>query len=136
MTTNLTFTTSATETLRGGTDYNITQTGGGTNVDLTFTRPSTIHSDTVTGNEFPFIQAVQTLNFSIMNLDALSAGNDASVTLDGTVLNNKGEITVGSFGQVTIDTQVLGGAGSLQFINGGLAELNSMVGGGQRFRRG
>jgi hypothetical protein len=99
MTTNLNFTTSTTETLRGGTDYNITQynTQGAPTleVNLTFTLPSTIDNDSISG-----IANAQTINFNVLTLaDNLSidVGYNGSATFNGQVFTNNGIMSASGY---------------------------------------
>jgi hypothetical protein len=133
MTTDLNFTSSTTETLLGGTDYNINQSAE-TDVTLKFTLPSTLDNDTITSN------AVQTLNFNIMNLThGLSASSPAGggtlENLNGDILNNNGTITAYDSANITINNKLLGGDG-MSFIGGSTMRVKGVVGSGQTFNVG
>lgn len=136
MTTNLTFTHSTTETLRGGTDYNINQhaSGPGANdqVTLTFILPSTIDNDTISA--FGSAGSThQTLNFNIMNLTGtLSASHNGSATLNGDILVNNGTIEAAEGASIKINTKLLAGQG-MEFVGGSNLTVNGVVGSGQTF---
>jgi hypothetical protein len=144
MTTNLTFTTSATETLPGGT-YNISENAGYPHLGpldatLNFTRPATIENDAVNGGSIDrAAHASQTLNFKTMNLRGeLSTGWNDNVVLNGNNLVNNGTISAGSEPgvAVTINTKLLGGHGMEFITGGGFMMVNGRVGGGQFFEDG
>jgi hypothetical protein len=132
MTTTLNFSSSTTETLLGGTNYNITQTGGGTDVTLNFILPSTINQDTIQGGLFTNGNiGDQTVNFNIMNLTGtLSASNEGRAVLNGDILNNNGSIIANEASNITINTKVLGGTG-MTFISGSTVTMGGLVAGGQ-----
>jgi hypothetical protein len=132
MTTTLNFSSSTTETLLGGTTYNITQTGGGTEVTLNFKLPTTIDEDTIQGGVFSNGElGDQTLDFNIINLTGtLSAANDSTAVLNGDILNNNGSIVADVASGVTINTKGLGGTG-MTFISGSTVTMDGLVAGGQ-----
>jgi hypothetical protein len=133
MTTDLNFTSSTTEPLLGRADYNINQSAG-TDVTLKFTLPSTLDNDTINSN------AVQTLNFSILNLThSLSAssptGGATSENLNGDILINNGTITAYDSANIAINTKLLVGDG-MSFIGGSTMTVKGVVGYGQTFNVG
>jgi hypothetical protein len=124
MTTTLDFSSSTTETVFGGTNYAITETGSGTDVTLNFVLPGVINQDSIQG-------ADQTLNFGILDLTGpLSAGNEATAVLKGAILNNNGDIFASIASNVTINTKLLVGTG-MTFIAGSTVTMDGFVGGGQ-----
>ncbi len=120
--TNLSFNSNTTETLRGGTDYNITQTGS-SDVNLNFTLPASIDNDTVQSG-------TQTINDSILNLKTLTAEPNSTVTFNDSILNNNGTINANDGSNITIDSKLLGGTG-MTFISDSTVTMQGMVGGGQ-----
>lgn len=132
MTRMLNFSSSTTETLLGGTNYNITQSGGGTGVTLNVILPSTIDQDTLQGGLFTNGDlGEQTLNFNIMKLTGgLSASNEGKAVLNGNILINDGSIVADDASNITINTALLGGSG-MTFISGSTVTEDGLVGGGQ-----